>query len=112
MAEREGFEPSVPLFGSTRDFQSRSFGQLGHLSEITDHPGQIYFMIIKWLEITYFIKAQILTFSGERDKDKTKGTSTPVQRFLFSMVVALKQIVPQRLAKPRWLKIVSNKVAK
>jgi hypothetical protein len=32
MAEREGFEPSVPLLSSTRDFQSRSFGQLGHLS--------------------------------------------------------------------------------
>jgi hypothetical protein len=32
MAEREGFEPSVPPFSSTRDFQSRSFGQLGHLS--------------------------------------------------------------------------------
>ncbi len=35
VAEREGFEPSVPLFGSTRDFQSRSFGQLGHLSSQT-----------------------------------------------------------------------------
>ncbi len=32
MAEREGFEPSVPRFSGTRDFQSRSFGQLGHLS--------------------------------------------------------------------------------
>ena len=32
MAEREGFEPSVPPFSSTRDFQSRSFSQLGHLS--------------------------------------------------------------------------------
>jgi hypothetical protein len=33
VAEREGFEPSVPPVSSTRDFQSRSFGQLGHLSE-------------------------------------------------------------------------------
>jgi hypothetical protein len=32
MAERVGFEPTVPLLGGTRDFQSRSFGQLGHLS--------------------------------------------------------------------------------
>ncbi len=34
MAERVGFEPTVPLLGGTRDFQSRSFGQLGHLSAI------------------------------------------------------------------------------
>ena len=34
MAEREGFEPSVPRFSGTRDFQSRSFGQLGHLSAV------------------------------------------------------------------------------
>jgi hypothetical protein len=33
MAEREGFEPSVPL--GTHDFQSCPFGQLGHLSKIT-----------------------------------------------------------------------------
>ena len=38
LAEREGFEPSVPPFSSTRDFQSRSFGQLGHLSEILFCP--------------------------------------------------------------------------
>ena len=39
MAEREGFEPSVPLLGDTRDFQSRSFSQLGHLSA-TAHLGK------------------------------------------------------------------------
>ena len=39
MAEREGFEPSVPLYGSTRDFQSRSFGQLGHLSGLEPWNG-------------------------------------------------------------------------
>ena len=32
MAEREGFEPSVPLLGGTHDFQSCTFDQLGHLS--------------------------------------------------------------------------------
>jgi hypothetical protein len=32
LAEREGFEPSVPL--GTHDFQSCPFGQLGHLSRI------------------------------------------------------------------------------
>ena len=31
MADREGFEPSV-RFGRTHDFQSCTFGQLGHLS--------------------------------------------------------------------------------
>ncbi len=30
-----GFEPTVPLLGGTRDFQSRSFGQLGHLSAVS-----------------------------------------------------------------------------
>ena len=35
MAERVGFEPTVPLLGGTRDFQSRSFGQLGHLSAVS-----------------------------------------------------------------------------
>jgi hypothetical protein len=30
MAEREGFEPPVPL--GTRDFESRAFDQLGHRS--------------------------------------------------------------------------------
>ncbi len=34
MAEREGFEPSRPVFTNLRDFQSRSFGQLGHLSAL------------------------------------------------------------------------------
>ena len=33
MAEREGFEPSVPPFSGTRDFQSRSFGP----SDISPH---------------------------------------------------------------------------
>ena len=32
MAEREGFEPSRRLLGRLHDFQSCSFGQLGHLS--------------------------------------------------------------------------------
>ena len=32
MAEREGFEPSVPILVGTHDFQSCPFGQLGHLS--------------------------------------------------------------------------------
>ena len=31
-AEREGFEPSVPVLAGTHDFQSCSLGQLGHLS--------------------------------------------------------------------------------
>ena len=32
LAEREGFEPSVPILVGTHDFQSCPFGQLGHLS--------------------------------------------------------------------------------
>ncbi len=36
MAERAGFEPAVPFWG-TRHFQCRTIGQLGHLSGINGY---------------------------------------------------------------------------
>ena len=46
MAERVGFEPTVPLLGGTRDFQSRSFGQLGHLSAISPRRNTISYRLL------------------------------------------------------------------